>query len=1036
MILRSFLFFLVLLLPSAVWTAEKDMIFCIGEPDGMTAEFGLAKTSYNDYSKQFPNDAEYFAGKSSARDWPFVHPAQLDIWAGEKQHTQKIHFAVTEKSNQPYYLVLGYLGNLPNKESMIEISVNGQVLPPQKNIPNHDGANLVFSPLRRGGKPKSQLFTIPAETLRQGENIITITLNGGSWLLYDYIALRLKNEPLAIIEKPQPDLLSEFKKNELKEVRKIVFTTRTQTQEHWYANIGYYAHNQHVGDNLPAPNEGGKLCVYDIDTKQTEVLLDDKLGIVRDPCVHYDSNKILYSYKPAGTQYFHLYELDLSNNNKIRQITNGEFDDIEPVYTPDDKIIFVSTRAKRWVNCWLTQVAILYGCDLDGSNIHALSANIEQDNTPWFLPNGQVLYMRWEYVDRSQVHYHHLWTMNPDGTKQMVYYGNMHPGMVYIDAKPIPDSEKIVASFSHGHGRVEHAGSVGIIDPRNGPDDLKMAKQITNQSDYRDPWAFSENCFMAAQNDKIELMNADGETQTLFQIPEEWKNHVHAGKVIRNQSEARASLSPLFVHEPRPLIKRDRERIIGKQTDDAQATGELTLMDVYQGRNMKDVKRGEIKKLLIIETLPMPIHYTGGMEPMTYGGSFTLERIIGTVPVEPDGSAHFKLPAKRAFFFVALDENNLAVKRMQSFLTVMPGESTSCVGCHEERTAISTLAKMPSAMNRPASSITKIAATVNRLSEKIADENAIPDVIDYPRDIQPIWDRHCLECHNPEKRAGHFNLSGDRGPMYSISYSNIMSRTHSALENQRYGKATLVADGRNRPLGNYPPRTLGSSASAIYTKYSQKEHYDVQLSEREKMLLILWLETGATYLGTYGGLGSGMLGGYAVNMLDRSDLDWESTKAMQEVLQKSCVSCHTGPKQLPTSVSDEIRHTWWVYPNAPDDSRRKYSRHLFFDLTKPEQSVLLLAPLSKEDGGYGLCGQDVLKRGDENYKAILAGIERAKVQLDTIRRFDMPNFQPRPEYIREMKRFGILPQDFDIDKPVDCYDLDQKYWQSLWFKTE
>ncbi|MDR1485527.1 MAG: hypothetical protein LBT09_11980, partial [Planctomycetaceae bacterium] len=917
----------------------------------------------------------------------------------------------------------------------VNINVNGKNLPTQK-AKNQLNSNVVFQPQQKGAY-ESLRFTVQNNLLKKGNNTITIKLLDKSWILYDYIALRKENKALTKIDKPETDLITEFKKNELKDVKKIVFTTRTQTGEHWYANIGYYAHNQHVGDNLPAPNEGGKLCIYDLDTKQFDVLIDDKLGIVRDPCVHYDGSKILYSYKPAGTMYFHLYEMDLNNNNKIRKITNDEFDDIEPVYTPDNKIIFVSTRAKRWVNCWLTQVAILYGCDLDGNNIHALSANIEQDNTPWFLPNGQVLYMRWEYVDRSQVHYHHLWTMNPDGTKQMVFFGNMHAGEVYIDAKPIPNSNKIVASFSHGHGAVEHAGGVGIIDPLNGPDDRKMARQITAANNYRDPWAFSENCFMAARNDTVELINAHGETQTLMQIPAEWKKHASTGKVIRRSSEVRASLSPLLVHEPRPLIKRERENIIGKQTDNSKATGELTLIDVYQGRNMNGIKRGEIKKLLIIETLPMPIHYTGGMEPMTYGGSFTLERVLGTVPVDPDGSARFQLPAKRAFFFVALDENNLAIKRMQSFLSVMPGESTSCIGCHEERTTSPLhVKKLPTAMSRPVSPITKITETVNRFAKEPTNKNAIPDVIDYPRDIQPVWDKHCVECHNADKREGHFNLSSGRGPMYSISYSNIMARTHSALDNQRYGKETLVADGRNRPLGNYPPRTLGSSASAIYTKYCQKEHYGVNLSERDKMLVVLWIETGAAYLGTYAGLGSGMLGGYAVNMLDRSDLQWQETKTMQTALQQNCASCHTGQKQLPTSVSDEIRHTWWVYPNGPNDSRRKYSRHLFFDLTQPEKSALLLSPLSKEEGGYGLCGQNVLKKGDETYKKILAGIERAKVQLDVVKRFDMPDFKPRPEYIREMKRFGILPKDFDPKTPVDYYDLDQKYWQSLWFKTE
>ena len=101
---------------------------------------------------------------------------------------------------------------------------------------------------------------------------------------------------------------------------------------------------------------------------------------------------------------------------------------------------------------------------------------------------------------------------------------------------------------------------------------------------------------------------------------------------------------------------------------------------------MTGVQRGEIKKLLVLETLPKPINFTGGMEPLTYGGSFTLERVLGTVPVESDGSAYLELPALRPVFFVALDENDMALKRMQSFTTVQPGEVTGCFGCHERRT--------------------------------------------------------------------------------------------------------------------------------------------------------------------------------------------------------------------------------------------------------------------------------------------------------------------------------------------------------------
>lgn len=1007
--------------------AESDVLFCIGTPDSSCSEFALVQEGFAAFPKQFPNGVTYHVGKSNPKtDFPFVHPAPHDqAWAkGNPTHPFTIHFDSDSNVAEPLSFVIGMIAALNNSE--VHVNINGTALPVQ-TAQKYGNQNAVFQPQNKG-EPRELRFTIPANTVKKGENTITITLDKGSWILYDYVALR----------KPV-DLLARFRKGEnapMANVKQIVFAVRLDSQEHWYANFGYYADNEHVtphtandgrdGKAVNGPKVSGKLGIFDLETKTVRYIIDDETGTVRDPQVHYDGKKILFSYRPGGTKFFHLYEIN-TDGSGLKQITDGEFDDIEPVYTPDDKIIFVSSRAKRWVQCWLTPVAILYGCDADGSNIRCLSGNVEHDNTPWILPNGQVLYTRWEYVDRSQVHYHHLWTMNPDGTRQMVFYGNLHPGTVYIDAKPVPNSEKIVASFSPGHGRGEHAGHVGLIDPRSGPDNKQAARAVTKGSNYRDPWAFSEDAFLAATGTQMVLIDGSGQEQVLYQLPDEWKK------------------KNLWLHEPRPVISSPRERVIGSSVEPSKSTGRLLLMDVYEGRNMSGVKRGEIKKLLILETLPKPINYTGGMEPMSYGGSFTLERVVGTVPVEPDGSAHFELPALRSFFFAALDENNLTVKRMQSFLSVMPGETTSCIGCHEERTVTMNKRMItPAAAKRSPSPITPLAdyKGADAFGRVLEKPTGIPDVISYPRDIQPVWDKHCVRCHNPDQpewRAGKspnrvVNLSGGRGPMYSISYSNLMTGTHSALDNQRFGSGTWIADGRNRPLGNYPPRTLGTGASMLYTKYCQKEHYGVDLSEQEKTLVRLWIETGANYLGTAAGLGSGMLGGYARNSLDRRDLQWEETQQMQKVLAENCASCHTKQRQLPVSVSDEIRHTWWVYPNGPDDSRRKYSRHLFYDLTSPEQSVLLLAPLAKTAGGYEACGKAVLAdKNDPNYEKILAGIVRAKQELDTIKRFDMPDFIPRPEYIREMKRFGILPPDHNPQLPVDVYDLDQRYWRSLWY---
>ena len=776
----------------------------------------------------------------------------------------------------------------------------------------------------------------------------------------------------------------------------IVFALRQPGKDgHWYANFSYYSYDE----NVPLYGDGGKLCRLNVASGRLTTILEDPEGAVRDPVVHYDAEKILFSYRPGGTPYYHLYEINVDGSD-LRQLTDGPYDDIEPCYLPDGRIVFVSSRCNRWVQCWLTQVAVMHRCEADGTNVHPISANVEHDNTPWPLPDGRILYQRWEYVDRSQVDYHHLWTSNPDGTGQMTYFGNMHASTVMIDAKPIPHTRKVVAIFSPGHGRREHDGVVTVVDPRMGPDEQSFALAITGDANYRDPWAFSEHAFLAAQRKRIVLLDSEGRQYEIYRIsPEE-------------------EAAGIECHEPRPLIGRERERVIPDRTSGKHETGRLVLMDVYRGRNMEGVKRGEIKRLLVLESLPKPINFTGGMDPLTYGGSFTLERVVGTVPVEPDGSASMELPALRALFFVALDEKDLAVKRMHSFLTVQPGETFSCVGCHEPRTETFLPRAGLMAMERKPSRV-----------EPIED---CPEVFDFPRDVQPILDRLCADCHGYEKTdrggpyAGNVVLTGDRGPMFSHAYFTMTVRR-------------LFSDNRNRAQSNYPPRTIGSSASRIL-KMIDGSHYDAVATEHEKKMLRLWIELGAPYPGTYAALGCGSVGGYQQNQLVNTDTDWPTTKAGAEVIDRRCASCHQGTSVLPRSLSDERGLSFWRF--EMDDPRLKLSRHIVFNLTRPEHSLLLLAPLAEPSGGFGLCRDAQGNPAslfpdteDPDYRKLLAMVAAGKDNLDAIKRFDMPGFRPRPQYLREMKRYGVLPLDTPDDAPVDPYELDRRYWESLWYRS-
>jgi len=772
--------------------------------------------------------------------------------------------------------------------------------------------------------------------------------------------------------KPGP-LLRKFLDGPMAEMDEIVFAVRVPGRDHWYVTFGYYAdYSESPAKALGFKKEdgvywgyaeGSRLCRMNLRTGELNVLLEDAKGGVRDPQMHYSGEKVLFSYRPGGSHTFHLYEINIDGTG-LTQLTDGPDDDIEPTYCPDGSIVFCSSRCRRFVNCWFTRVAALYRCDGDGGKIRMLSPNNDHDNTPWVLSDGRILYMRWEYVDRSQVHFHHLWSMNPDGTNQTVFYGNMHGGVAMLDAKPIPGSDKIVASFSPGHGRPEHLGHVAVVDPSRGPDHQPSARNVSKESFWKDPYAISEDCFLVAQRRGLFVMDGEGNNELVYELPKEDQF--------------------MECHEPRPLRSRARERAIPARTKLSKATGRLVLENIYRGRKMRNVEKGSIKKLLLMHQIPKAVNFSGGMQPLTIGGTFTLAQILGTVPVEEDGSAYLEVPALRSIFMVALDAEDKPVKRMHSFLVMQPGETTSCVGCHEQRTE----APHPVSANLIA---------LGRSPSKIEAIPGVPEVMDFPRDIQPILDKHCVECHNPDKFDGKVDLTGDKTAMYTMSYWTM----------QTMG---LVSDGRNRPASNYDPYTIGSAASRLMDLIDGS-HYDAKVSDQERTLIRLWIESSATYPGTYASLASGTY--YAAlpygKMIER------------------CKDCHIRPnpdeKDRPKLVS----------------FGRSTSTHVgtSYNISRPEKSFILRAPLAKEAGGLELCREVVFKdKSDPLYQRMLGAINAAHEKLKVGKRFDMPGFRPNEHYIREMQRFGFLPKDLGPDDPIDVYAVDKTYWDSFHYQPE
>ncbi|MHC4546093.1 MAG: HzsA-related protein, partial [Planctomycetota bacterium] len=515
-------------------------------------------------------------------------------------------------------------------------------------------------------------------------------------------------------------------------------------------------------------------------------------------------------------------------------------------------------------------------------------------------------------------------------------------------------------------------------------DDNRGYRRIYGKAGYNDPYPINNSHFLVASFKQLILGTLGGESFPVLTY------------------KGRAN-----IHEPMPVYERPREKILADRTNPNQAAGRMILADVYSGRNMEGVQPGQVKKLLVLEALPKPVNFSGGMDLTSWLGTFMLERVLGTVPVEEDGSAYFEVPAGRTVLFVALDGNDLSVKRMQSFTNVQPGEVLSCVGCHEHRALT------------PASIRANSLRAVRRPPSRIEPFQGLPDVLDYRRHIQPILNEHCVRCHNYKQRDGRVALTEDLGITWSLSYYMLLAKGQ-------------VADGRNG-YGNQKPRTIGSSASELMHKIDGS-HYDVTVTTQQWRTMWMWLESGAPYAGTYAALRNG-----AEQVRQGKAL----AAFHSPVLNVTCRQCHGPGKKaaaIPYGLSNEERSRYQRQRKlAPherivrdDDSR--FSAHVLLNVSRPDDSPMLLGPLAKSAGGWGTCEHQFSSKDDPGYQALLAAMQNGKRQMDQVARFGTPAFKPNRQYVREMKRFGVLKPEFNLDRePIDIFETDQRYWKLFWY---
>ena len=679
---------------------------------------------------------------------------------------------------------------------------------------------------------------------------------------------------------------------------------------------------------------GGGICRLAparVDGAVTEVV-NAGPGVIMDLDLSYDARELVFSWRLPGKPY-HLYRANVDGSG-LTQLTDGPYHDLNPCWLPDGGIAFISTRCRCFVLCNVTPVATLHRMDRDGADIRALSANYVNDFTPAVLPDGRLLYTRWEYVDRPAIPIQSLWTIYPDGTNLRVFFGNrMIDPCTFIEARAVPGSPKVLCTLAPHNGGIE--GAIGIVD--NGIDvnggaallnltpelPIALGNAMPGRTN-RTPYPLAEDLYLVSHSEGgrygLYACTAAGRRELVYEDPD------------------------IDVLCPVPLRPRQRPPVLTGtvvESDQAAGRGTLVLTDVTRGMGAQ-VPRGTVKALRVVVETAKRVRaasasgndFSFQRVAVTRNGDDGLKEVLGTIPIEADGSAHFVVPAGQPLYFQALDERGMEVRRMRSFVHLAPGERQACVGCHEPRHT-SPPNQQPLAARRPPSTI--------------APPSWGGGIFDFVTHVQPVLDARCVSCHAGPDPAGRLDLSGDKTRFFNMAFDQLTLKGLVSTINCNNGYEANILQ--------IEPYAFGSHRSRLI-EVLDAGHYGVSLAPEEFERLVTWIDLNGPYYGTY------------EHTRPERYVGRDALPAADQVRQmlgaRNCAQCH--PQQVGADYE--------------------------MNLTHPEWSAVLTAPLPRQAGGRGLCGEAGFGGTDDpDYQAVLSVLTAAAAELRQRPRMDMPGAQ-------------------------------------------
>ena len=634
---------------------------------------------------------------------------------------------------------------------------------------------------------------------------------------------------------PQKEIFLSEKAKSVLAGKQIIYIERDQFAPDHHNTATLFQYGE-INENSFAP--GGAMRIFDVDSRKSKTLIELKDGIVRDPEISYDGKKVIFSMRKSKEDFYHIYEMNIDGTN-LKQLTSAEgISDIDPLYLPDGGIVFTSTRQPKYCMCNRHIMGNLFRMNSDGSNITQIGVSTLFEGHSSLLSDGRILYDRWEYVDRNFGDAQGLWTVNPDGTKHSIYYGNntASPGGV-LEGRQIPGTDLVVCTFSSCHDRPW--GAIAVIDRKKGVDGRdavikiwpKETINIVGNGDldsfkwincfYEDPYPINKDYFLTSRTIwfKRGPWNIEDSKQGIYLLGMDGTEELLI--------EGTKSL-----YDPQIIQPREKPLTLPTMRNFSEKTGRFYVENVYEGTHMAGVKKGEAKWLRVVES-PEKRTWTkqgwfgqGEQAPGMNWHSFENKQILGEVPIEEDGSASFIVPAGKHVYFQVLDKDKKMIQSMRSGVSLMPGEINGCVGCHEDRLSIpAPLPKRPLALSKKPLELSKW-----------MDKE--PFKFSFMEYVQPILDKHCVSCHDFDtKDRKKLVLAKDMNPFFNAAYINLYVNKI----------VTLVGGG---PAEIQQAYSWGSHASKL-TKIIDNEHKGVKLSAEEKEILYTWMDLNGVYYPVY-----------------------------------------------------------------------------------------------------------------------------------------------------------------------------------------